>query len=460
LKTQEQQLEILFCKPKGLSFRETARRLGCDPRTAKKYIERPDLIGKKRQSPPRPSLVDPYRNQIAVYLDDVYANHRATWIHDQLVKSGYTGGYELVKRVVRQVKGRQQQLAFIRFETTPGAQAQVDFGEFMVTLPDGTVKTYYLFAMILGYSRKLFACLLERCDLPSFLEAHILAFEHFGGVPQEILYDRMRNVYIRDICDTVDPETAWHGAGKPVFTQSLLTLAVHYGFAPKVAPAYAPWVKGKIERPMDFVRESWWRGYEFTNLAAANRDLGEWLALKDQRVHGTTHERVDVRFEREKPHLQALPPLRCDVSLRLSRKVRKDCTISVEANRFIVPHTLVGHDLTVRLKDKDLRIFADGALIVEYVMPESKGHLVGLEKGFYEALQADRELQERKFGNRNGSKKQKGRARFKKTISPTFPPHPVMVTPVAANLGALCVEVEHRSIGVYALLSGEVAYAG
>ena len=345
MKTQEDQLEILFCSPKGLSYREIARRNGCDPRTAKKYVEHPELIGKARAAVPRMSLVDDYRDQIEAYLSDEYGNHRASWIHDQLVKCGFAGGYEIVKRAVRKVKAREQHLAYVRFETLPGHQAQVDFGEFVVTQADGTSKKYFLFAMILGFSRRLFACLLERCDLPSFLAAHMLAFEHFGGVPAEILYDRMRNVYIRELCDTQDDGSRSIGVGRPVFTQALMTLAVHYGFRLQVAPAYAPWVKGKIERPMDFVRESWWCGYEFSDLAVANRDLFAWLTLKDQRVHGTTHERVDVRFAREKPHLHALPPASCDVSLRLTRQVRKDCTISVDGNRYLVPRARGGNRL-------------------------------------------------------------------------------------------------------------------
>lgn len=453
MKTQGEQLEILFCKPKGMSFREIARRNGCDPRTAKKYIERPELIGKPRQSSPRPSRVDPYRDQIEAYLNDKHGNHRATWIHDQLVKCGYAGGYEIVKRAVRQINGRKQQLAYVRFETVPGEQAQVDFGEFQVRLPDGEVKKYFLFAMILGYSRKLFACLLERCDLPSFLEAHILAFEHFGGVPREVLYDRMRNVYVRNLCDTHTAGTPSVGVGRPVFTQALTTLAVHYGFVPQVAPAYAAWVKGKIERPMEFVRESWWRGYELTDMASANRDLWAWLTLKEERVHGTTHERVDARFEREKPHLQSLPPQRCDVSLRLTRDVRKDCTISVEANLYVVPHTLVGRAVTVRVKERHLRIFADGEFIVAYDMPGGKGQLVQ-DPRFYAALRADREMRQRKFGNRGRGK---GRARLKRTISPAVPRYPVVVEPIVpAHDYAPAVAVERRSMDVYARLGGEV----
>jgi transposase len=452
-------LEILFSKHKGLSFRETGRVCGCDPRTAKKYIEHPELLGKRRQSPSRGSLVDDYQSAIDSYLDDKHGNHRATWIYDQLVKAGFSGGYEIVKRAVREVKERQGRLAYVRFETMPGDQAQVDFGEFQVTLADGTVKKYYLFAMILGYSRQIFARLLERCDLPSFLEAHMEGYEFFGGVPHEVLYDRMRNVYIRTLCETRDPDRAAvsPGIGMPLFTQSLMTLAVHYGFQPKVAPAYGPWVKGKIERPMDFLRESWWRGYEFTNLSRANQDLAEWLAQKSERVHGTTRERVDVRFEREKPHLSALPPQRCDVSQRLTRDVHKDCTFSVDANLYLLPHTLVGLTVTVRVKDRHLRVFGpDGTLVEEYDMPEGKGNVVGLDRGYYEALLADKELQKRKFGNR-GKRKQKGRARIKPTISPTAPRHEVVVEPIALWVSGLTVE--HRSIGEYAQFGGEVEYA-
>jgi len=457
--TQERQLEILFSKGKDLSFREAGRVYGCDRRTAKKYIEHPELIGKQRQSSPRASLVDAYRDVIKGYLDDEDGNHHATWIYDQLGKAGFSGGYEIVKRAVRVVKERQARLAYVRFETMPGEQAQVDFGEFQVTLADGTVKKYYLFAMILGYSRQIYARLLERCDLPSFLEAHIDGFEFFGGVPGEVLYDRMRNVYIRTLCETRDPDQSGRlsGTGKPLFTQSLMTLAVHYGFQPRVAPAYGPWVKGKIERPMDFIRESWWRGYEFTSLEQANRDLQEWLAQKSERVHGTTRERVDVRFEREKPHLTALPPQRCDVSQRLTRDVHKDCTISVDANVYVLPHILVGLTVTVRVKDRRLRIFGpDGQLVEEYDMPEGKGHIVGLDRGYYEALLADKELQKRKFGNR-GKGKQKGRARIRPTISPAAPRHGVVVEPIASLVPGLTVE--HRSIDEYASLGGEVGYA-
>ena len=457
----EIQLDINAYIKQGLSCSEIVRRTSLDRRTVKGYIDHPERINRPRRSVPRASKVDRYRDEIASLLDDDIA-YQASTIYDKLKLNGYEGCYELVKRVVRNAKAELTRKAYIRFETDPARQAQVDFGEFMVEMPDGTVKKFYLFAMILGYSRMLYCELLERCEMVSFLEAHIRAFEFFGGVPYEILYDRMKNVFIRRV------------AGKTKFTQSLVDLAVHYGFNPEVAPAYSPWVKGKVERPMDFVREGWWRGYAFSDLAAANRDLASWLAEKSQRKHGTTHECVDVRFAREKPHLLNLPPQPCDISERLYRVVNKDCTISVNCNRYVVEHTLVCKKVLVRLMHNHLRVFDDARLVVAYTAPEGKGNFIE-DPRFYAALKADRAMQERKFANssrqRQGGlvngRRQKGRA-IKQTLSPSKPPNLIDVTSFEAKndiapilvKDAHAVEVQRRSLADYAQLSGEVRYAG
>lgn len=421
----EKQLDIQALHKQGFSCSEIARRLHLNRRTVQRYLDDPESINRPRKAVIRPSKVDPFRETIAAYLEED-PQYRASCIYDRLKRGDYDGCYELVKRVVRSLKVEQSRKAYVRFETEPALQAQVDFGEFAVEQPDGSVKKYYLFALILGYSRMLYCELLERCDMVSFLEAHIRAFEALGGVPFEILYDRMRNVFLRQL------------AGKTDFTQSLVTLAVHYGFAPKVAPAYAPWVKGKVERPFDFIRESFWRGYCFSNLAAANRDLSAWLVEKTERVHGTTNERVDVRFAREKPYLLALPPHPCDVSERIGRTVGKDCIIRVDGNRYVLPHKLVGEKVLARRKGDTLRLFDNDVLVVTYTIPEGKGHLVQDER-FYRELREDREMQARKFAR--GSK-HKARA---KTISPEKPKYPV--------------DVQQRDIAVYQQLGGEVAYA-
>jgi transposase len=411
-KSKETILDILTLHRRGFKQRAIARRLGISRNTVKKYIERPAGALAPEKPRQRRSQLDEYHDNIQTWLDE--DDYKATWIYDRLVTMGFAGSYEIVKRKVHQLKAQRQQIAYMRFETEPGYQAQVDFGEFQVEHPDGRVEKLYLFSMILGYSRRIYAELIQRCDLPTFLDCHIRAFEFFGGVPIQILYDRMKNVYIGRL------------AGVHRFNDTLVGFALHYGFVPCVAPPYAAWVKGKVERPYPFIREGFWRGYGYLCLESANRDLSGWLAKKEQRVHGTTHEVVAVRFERERPHLLPLPPRPYDTSYRIFRKVHKDCTVRFEGNSFVVEHTLVGKKIVLRVKDQVMRIFDDDRLVVVYEIPLTKGNLVQ-DKRFYEALRKDREMNRRKYGSRKS-----GKGRAKRTISPRKPAYdmPVDIRPI------------------------------
>jgi len=423
--TLEEILDIHTLRRRGYSHRKIARELGIHRSTVKKYLENPaGMLQHIRYH--RPSKLEPFYGNIKAWLaSDPF--HTAAWIYDHLMSLGFDGSYEIVKRKVREFKEEYQRLAYIRFETEPGYQAQVDFGEFQVDNADNTIDKYYLFSMILGYSRKMYAELIRTCDLATFLDCHIRAFDYFGGVPQEVLYDRMKNVYIGKI------------AGKQTFNSSMVGFALHYGFTPKVAPACAAWVKGKVERPYSFIREGFWRGYGFINPETANRDLQNWLTQKDERVHGTTHEAVSRRFNRERPSLQSLPIQAFDTSYRIYRKVNKDCTVRFEGNSFVVPHPLVGKQIILRVKDRIFKVFNDNQLIVAYILPEGKGYLVQ-DKRFYEALRRDKAMNVRKY--HNGNRRPKGQA--KQTISPLKPLYEM--------------DVEIRPLNVYDQVCAGMAY--
>jgi transposase len=417
-------VEISYLRHQGLSYREISRKTGHDRRTVKRYAEQPELRAGARAKVARPSKLDRFAPLIESWLQED-SRYRASWILDQLRKAGYRGGYSIVRAFVRDRKEECGRIAYLRFETEPGRQAQVDFGEFKVVDGEGGERSYYLFSMVLGYSRQLYGEYLTGCDLVSFLEAHQRAFASFGGVPVEVLYDRMRNVFLRKL------------AGKTQFTPGLLTLADHYGFTPRVAPAYSPWVKGKVERPMDFVREGFWRGYHFTGVGSATRDLQAFLAEKAQRIHGTTGERVCDRFGVERAFLLPLPLVRCDVSQRLYRKVHKDCTLSFEGCRYQVPHKLVGRRILIRFQEGMLRIFDGDTLVAIHAQSPVKGRLVELP-GLREAILADRQMNARKYAS-----PVKGKA--KATLSPC--------------LGRYAIEVQRRPLSVYGQISGEVAHA-
>jgi transposase len=423
MKKKEDILDIMVLHRQGLTIREISRRTGMHRNTIKKYIQSPQE--QEKRSIKRDSILSSYLPTIEFWLDEDLS-YRAIWIYDKLRSMGYSGSYDLVKKHVRRMKQQRCHKAYIRFETEPGRQAQVDFGEFQVERADGSIKKYYCFLMILGYSRMLYAEFVEHCDLPTFLECHIHAFEYFGGVVQEILYDRMKNVYIRTL------------SGKHQFNDSLIGFALHYGFEPLVAPAYAPWVKGKVERPYSFIREGFWHGYGFTCLETTNRDVLCWLQQKSYRIHGTTHEKVIDRYSREQPVLGALPSLAFDTSYRIYRKVTSECAVRYNCNRYIVPHEFAGAEVVVRVKDDTLRVYSDDILLGNYAIPMGKGLVID-PYGYYERLRRDRTMNRRKFGNGRVSR---FKARAKATISPCKPQY--------------AMDVEVRPLQVYATIGGEV----
>jgi hypothetical protein len=190
-----------------------------------------------------------------------------------------------------------------------------------------------------------------------------------------------------------------HLVGKVAFNPELLHFAHHYGFAPKACPPYAAWVKGKVERPVDYFRESFWRGYAFSDLQTANRDLHHWLdTVANRRVHGTHRQPVIERWQQEKPRLGPLPAADYDTSLKVFRKVYKDCLVSYETNRYHLPHTVVGKRVLLKVKNGTIHFFDDDRLLVSYAQSEGKHQLVG-NPSFYEALKADKDLQRRKYGH-------------------------------------------------------------
>ena len=133
----------------GLKQRAIARILGISRNTVKKYIENPQLPSDQTRPRKRNSQLDPYIDNIKAWIEEDNG-YTATWVYDRLTNMGFAGSYEIVKRKVRQFKDSYHQVAYMRFETEPGYQAQVDFGEFQVSKPDGSIDKLYLFSMILG----------------------------------------------------------------------------------------------------------------------------------------------------------------------------------------------------------------------------------------------------------------------------------------------------------------------
>jgi len=379
--TKERLMDIRSLATQGYSHRQIARMCGLHRMTVKKYLTEGILPVYKKSV--RKSALEPYYSLIQSWISQ--QDYQATRIHELALAQGYAGSYDTVRRYVAGIKEQRDRKAYIRFETLPGQQAQVDFGDFQITNPDGTTTTLYCFIMALGYSRHMYIEFIEHCTMTKFLECHQHAFGFFGGLPAEILYDNMKNVVIK------------HLAGAVQWNQTFAAFCLHYGFKPLATPPYSPWTKGKVERPIGYVRERFWRGYTFTDIAQANKDIRAWLLnTASQRVHGTTFEKVADRFEKERPSLGSLPPAPFDTSEKVFRIVQKDCQLAFGGNRYVVPHEYVGKKLLLKVKDGVLRVFDDDYMITVYRIPPEKGKTVAHPR-FYERLKADREQNERKY---------------------------------------------------------------
>ena len=161
---------------------------------------------------------------------------------------GYGGAYTAVKRFLAAIRPENGPKPYeVRFETPPGVQAQVDFARFMVDFTDdpGTSRVVWLFSLVLGHSRFLFARYVLHQDLQTLLRCHIQAFEAIGGVPIEILYDRMKTAV-----------TGEDDQGHIAYNRSLLALAQHYRFQPRACRPYRAKTKGKVERPFSCIRSN------------------------------------------------------------------------------------------------------------------------------------------------------------------------------------------------------------
>ena len=188
---------ILELHRQGLKVSAIARQLGLDRKTVRRYIERglePPSYGPR---PPQPRSTDPFLSYLHERLA-AYPSLTAVRLWRELRERGYAGGYTAVKRTVREIRPEPIKRFEVRFETPPGEQAQVDLARFEVAFTDepGVTRIVWLFSLVLGHSRLIWARFVVHQDLQSVLRCHIAALEAIGGAPREILYDRMKTAVI------------------------------------------------------------------------------------------------------------------------------------------------------------------------------------------------------------------------------------------------------------------------
>jgi transposase len=289
---REQRVLLRHYLERGLSKAEVARELGISRRTVYHWIATGQLDRELDEAPvrytPRRAVarkIDSFRAIIGARLGE-FPKLTATRLFEEVRAAGYAGGYTQIKEYVRQVRPVPRVDPVVRFETPAGQQAQVDFAEF--SLPWG--KRYAL-VVVLGYSRLLWLQFYARQTMGVLIRGLEEAFAFFGGVPAELLFDQMKAVIIEDQREI---------GGRVLENPEFARFAAHWGFRIRACRPYRARTKGKVERPIGYVRQGFFYGRTFVNDADLNAQALAWTAhTANVRVHRTTAEAPRSRFERD-----------------------------------------------------------------------------------------------------------------------------------------------------------------
>jgi transposase len=272
---------------------------------------------------------------------------------------------------------RAEALACVRFETPPGRQLQIDFGERFVMI-GGVATKAYVFVATLGHSRRLHVRAFRHERQEAWFFGLESAFATFGGVPEEVPMDNARALVV-----------AHEATSRTVFfNDKLLAFARHWGFSPRACALDRARTKGKTENGVGYVKKNAMAGHSFASWEEFEAHLSRWeREVANARVHGTTEETPMVRFTREEAaRLKPLAGRPGFGSLReLTRMVGHDCAIEVDANSYSVPWRLIGERVAVTISAGFVRIRRGSAEVAAHLQAEGRrqrivdrAHLAGV----------------------------------------------------------------------------------
>ena len=348
---------MLRLKALGWGARRIAAELGCSRTTVRRWLR--EGSWRKPLPPSRPKALD----GVEAWIEDRFRRHagNADVVRQELAaEKGVVVGLRTVERAVAHLRQelRAEARATVRFETRPGQQLQIDFGQRRVAI-DGALRLVSFFVATLGYSRRVHVRAFPGERQEHWFEGMESAFTAFGGVPAEVLLDNARALILSH--DAASREV--------VLNPKLHAFARHWGFQVRACAPYRPRTKGKDERGVGYVKRNAIAGRSFESFAALEAHLVCWTReIADQRVHGTTGEAPALRFARDEAgRLKPLPHCGPFLAVReLSRRVGSDCAVEFDTNAYSVPWRLIGERVRVLVSAETVRITHAGVEVARH----------------------------------------------------------------------------------------------
>ncbi len=321
-------------------------------------------IDKIRQGS-HPSMIDPYLAFILSTLDK-YPKLTASRLYAMVKERGYPGGEDHFRAMIARHRPRPYAEAYLRLRTLPGEQAQVDWGHFGSMIIGKAKRPIMAFVMVLSYSRKLFIRFYLNAQMANFLRGHEAAFSLFGGVPKVLLYDNLKSAVLERQGEAIR------------FNTELLSFARHYRFEPRPVAIARGNEKGRVERSIRYVRDSFFAGRLYTDLADLNAQAAIWCeeVASKRRCPESLDQLVQAVFVEEQKSLMALADNPYPTDERLSVRVGKTPYVRYDRNDYSVPHEQVRKTLTVIGKPDKITILDGEDIIAEHQRSYDKGQQI------------------------------------------------------------------------------------
>jgi transposase len=345
----EDWMDIGLLHREGHSIKAIARMSGRSRNTIRTVVRQ--KTPRRRARAARASKLDPYKEYIKERFETCRLS--AVRIHDEIRSMGYSGSVIVLRRYLRSLRpaAERAKKLTVRFETPPGKQAQADWaycGRFADAV--GRMIPIYVFVMVLSFSRMLFVRFTTSMKLAELIRCHLEAFAYFGGWPEQILYDNMKQVRL----------------GREKWNPLFLDFANHYGLVPKTHRIRRPRTKGKVERAVDYVKDNLLNGRSFDGVDHLNAQGLHWMdTTANVRIHGTTGEQPVILWRQE-----ALTPVGAimpyPVVEYVPRKANWESFVRFDRRRYSVPPAYAGKELLVGQRGEQIIIRSGDCVVAEH----------------------------------------------------------------------------------------------
>jgi transposase len=333
--------EIHRLRHEGLSIRRISKLLRLSRKTIAKYLQDP--------TPQRPikktaSKLDPFKEEIRRLLD-IDPKVSAVVIKERIDPLGFDGGITILRDYLRRIRfAPVHRIPFIRFESLPGDQMQIDWGHFGSLSYGLTHRKLYALAVVESYSRMLYIEFTHSQNRTALHQCLLNAFIFFGGSPRELVFDNM-------------PQAVTERQGRLIrFNDGFLDFLTTFKIFPKACNLGSPHEKGKVERIIGYVRKNFWPLRSFSDLADVQRQAIHWLnTVANVRIHQGTGEKPRQRFS--KVSLTSLPQPLPDCRQVQQVLVHKDFAVRFDANAYSTPPWTVGRRLTLKADQTTVSIY-------------------------------------------------------------------------------------------------------